>query len=82
METARHSGQKGIFLISVMMATVQTSTGARPSAPSSAGTTATEATRLLSTLVTQAAETARSLATSNATTTTQLMGMDAVRAAL
>ena len=82
METARHSGQKGIFLISVMMATVQTSTGARPSAPSSAGTTVTEATRLLSTLVTQAVETARSLATRHVTTTTQLMGMDAVRAAL
>ena len=65
-----------------MMATVQTSTGARPSAPSSAGTPVTEATRLLSTLVTQPAETARSLATRHVTTTTQLMGMDAVRTAL
>ena len=82
METGRHSGQKRIGLISVMMATLQAAMVARPIAPSSAGTTATEATRLLSTLVTQAAETARSLVTRNATTATLLVGMDAVRAAL
>ena len=82
METARHSGQKGIFLISVMMATVQTSTGARPSAQSSADTTAMEATRLLSTLVTQAAETGSALASKHVTTATLLVRMDAVRSAL
>jgi hypothetical protein len=81
-ETAGHSEQKRIFLISVMMETVQTSTGARPSAQSSADTTATEAARLLSTLVTQAAETGRSLASKHVTTATLLVRMDAVRSAL
>jgi cysteine-rich repeat protein len=41
-----------------------------------------EGLRLLSTLVTQAAETARSLATRHVTTETLMVGMDAVRAAL
>ncbi len=81
-ETARHSGQKGIFLISVMMATLPASMGARPSAQSSADTTAMEATRLLSTLVTQAAETRSLLAPRHVTTATLLVGMDAVRPAL
>ena len=81
METARHSGQKEIFLISVMMATVQTSMGARPSAQSSVDTTVTAARRLLSTLVTQGAETGSLLATRHVTTATMLMGMDAVRTA-
>jgi hypothetical protein len=82
VETARHSGQKGIFLISVMMATVQMSMGARPFAESSADTHATEATRLLSTLVTQPAETRSALATRHVTTATLVVLMDAVRAAL
>ena len=64
------------------MATVQTSKGARPIAQSSADTTAAEAMRLLSTLVTQAAETGSSLASKHVTTATLLMGMDAVRTAL
>ena len=65
-----------------MMATWPVSMGARPSAPSSADTTATEATRLLSTLVTQAAETRSELASKHVTTATLLVRMDAVRAAL
>jgi len=65
-----------------MMATVQRAMGARPSAQSSADTTATAARRLLSSLVTHGAETGSSLATRHATTATMLMGMDAVRTAL
>ena len=65
-----------------MTETVQTSMGARPTAQSSADTTATAARRLLSTLVTQGAETGSLLATRHATTATMLMGMDAVRTAL
>ena len=56
--------------------------GARPRAESSADTAAMEAARLLSTLVTQPAETRSALATRHVTTTTLLVGMDAVRAAL
>jgi hypothetical protein len=82
VETARHSGQKRILLISVMMATLPASMGARPRAQSSADTAVPEALRLLSPVVTQPAEMARSLATRYATTTTFLLGMDAVRAAL
>jgi hypothetical protein len=81
VETARHSGQKRIFLISVMMATLLAMMGARPGAESSADTTAREATRLLSTLVTQPAETARSLASKHVTTATLLV-VDAVISAL
>ena len=65
-----------------MMATVQTAMGARAFAQSSVDTTATAARRLLSTLVTQAAETGSWLATRRVTTATMLMGMDAVRTAL
>ena len=82
VETARLSGQNRISLISVMMATLPTTMDARPVAKSSADTTATAARRLLSTLVTQGAETGSLLATRHATTATMLMGMDAVRTAL
>ena len=82
METARHSGQKRISLISVMMATLPVSMGARPRAESSADTAAREAARLLSTLVTQPAETASALASKHVTTATLKVRMDAVRAAL
>ena len=65
-----------------MMATLQTAMGVRPSAQSSADTTATAARRQQSTVVTQAAETGSSLATRHATTATMLMGMAAGRTAL
>jgi hypothetical protein len=65
-----------------MMATLPVSMGAQPSAQSSADTVATEATRLLSTLVTQPAETISALASKHVTTATMLVGMDAVRTAL
>jgi hypothetical protein len=60
------------------MATLPASMGARRSAQSSVDTTATEATRLLSTLVAQAAETPKTLATRHATTATPRLEMDAV----